>query len=129
MSAFIIKLLKKQAPIIYGTGQKKRDFIYVDDVNDFHLRCIQDDRTNNQTYNLGSGKNQSVLEIYHLIEGMLKTGIAPIFKDDLPGESQLTLADITKAKAVGWEPKVSIQQGLKKSMEYIQEKVIGEVKP
>ena len=37
MSAFIIKLLKGERPTIYGTGEKRRDFIYVDDVNDFHL--------------------------------------------------------------------------------------------
>ena len=45
MSAFIIKLLRGERPIIYGTGEKRRDFIYVDDVNDFHLRCIDDERT------------------------------------------------------------------------------------
>ena len=40
MSAFVIKLLKKETPIIYGTGEKRRDFVYVDDVNDFHMLCL-----------------------------------------------------------------------------------------
>jgi UDP-glucose 4-epimerase len=57
MSAFIIKLLKGERPTIYGTGEKRRDFVYVDDVNDFHVICLRDERTNGKTYNIGSGMN------------------------------------------------------------------------
>ena len=39
-SSFIIKLLNNEQPIIYGTGNKRRDFIHVDDINDFHIKCI-----------------------------------------------------------------------------------------
>lgn len=45
MSAFIIRLLRGERPVIYGTGGKRRDFIYVDDVNEFHLLALQDPRT------------------------------------------------------------------------------------
>lgn len=125
MSAFIIKLLRKERPTVYGSGKKKRDFIYVDDVNDFHLLCINDSRTDGQTYNLGSATNYSVLDIYNLIESILKTGIKPEFKPDLPGEAETTLADISKAIKLGWKPKTTIQQGLKHSINYIKEKVIS----
>ena len=51
MSAFIIKLLRNERPIIYGTGEKRRDFIFVDDVNDFHEVCLSDARTIGKTFN------------------------------------------------------------------------------
>ena len=119
MSAFIIKLLKGEQPVIYGIGQKRRDFVYVDDVNDFHLMCIQDPRTDNQTYNIGSGRNYSVLEIYEMISRLLGVTISPVHKPDLPGEAQQTLADINKAKHLGWTPKTEIKAGLQKMIDYI----------
>jgi len=124
MSAFIIKLLQGTPPVIYGTGEKRRDFIYVDDVNDFHLLAMNDDRTNGKTYNVGSGVNYSILEIYTMIEQKLGTGIRPVFKEDLPGEAQITLADISQEKALGWSPQTDIRSGLEKSVRYIRERVL-----
>jgi len=119
MSAFIIKLLKGERPVIYGTGEKRRDFVYVDDVNDFHLFCLRDSRTDHETYNLGSGENHSVLEIYDKVSRILGVRIEPEFKPDLPGEAQMTLADITKASALGWQPKTDIETGLIHAVHYI----------
>jgi len=123
MSAFIIKLLKGERPIIYGTGKKRRDFIYIDDVNDFHLKCIDDPRTDNKTFNLGSGTNYSVLEIYEIVSQLLGKRIDPIFKPDLAGEAEITLADITEAKKLGWKPKTDIKTGIVKAIEYIKNEI------
>lgn len=124
MSSFIIKMLNGQRPVIYGTGKKRRDFIYVDDVNDFHLLTMQDSRTDGKIYNIGSGVNYSVNEVFELIEGILKTGFKPIYKDDLPGEAEVTLADISNSTSLGWKPKIEIEEGLRRSIEYIKEKVL-----
>ena len=124
ISAFIIAMLQGQRPVIHGDGSKKRDFVYVDDVNKFHHIIMKDNRTDGETYNLGCEKNYSVLDIYHELESILNTGLGPIFKADLPGEAQENLADISKAKELGWEPKTELRQGLIKSIEYIQENVI-----
>lgn len=119
MSAFIIKLLKGESPVIYGTGKKKRDFVYVDDVNDFHLLCINDSRTNGQAFNIGSGQSYSISEISELISNLLGIRIPTVHKPDLPGEAEQTLADITKAKEMGWRPKTNILEGLGEMIEYI----------
>jgi UDP-glucose 4-epimerase len=123
MSAFVIKLLKGERPIIYGTGEKRRDFVYVDDVNDFHLMCILDERTDGKVINIGSGVNYSVQEILDKISRMLGVSSNPIYKDDLPGEAQVTLADITQARTLGWEPKTPIEVGLEKTIEYIRQEM------
>ncbi|MDP3096327.1 MAG: NAD-dependent epimerase/dehydratase family protein [Syntrophales bacterium] len=119
MSAFIIKLLNGEAPTIYGTGEKRRDFVYVDDINDFHVQCLTDPRIDNRVFNLGAGINYSVNEIYTLIGNLLNIHIDPIRKPDLPGEAQVTQADITAARALGWEPKTDIETGLRNAIAYI----------
>jgi nucleoside-diphosphate-sugar epimerase len=118
MSAFIIRLMRGEAPVIFGTGEKRRDFIHVDDVNQFHLRCITDSRTDGRVFNLGSGKNYSVREVYQQIAKMLGTTIAPVYRPDLPGEAEETLADISSAKDLGWEPQVTLERGLASFIDY-----------
>lgn len=123
MSSFIINLLKGKPPIIYGTGEKRRDFVYIDDVNDFHLLCLEDKRTNGKVFNIGSGKNYSILEIYKMISNLLGIKIAPIFKPDLQGEAFENLADISEAKKIGWKPKTDIISGLKEIIKYIRKEM------
>ena len=124
MSAFIIRMLRGERPVIYGTGEKRRDFIYVDDVNDLHVLLLEDARSNGRVFNVGSGVNSSINDIYHLVEELLQTGLKPVYKPDLPGEAQVTLADITAARELGWEPKVDIHEGLRRSIRYIRERVL-----
>jgi UDP-glucose 4-epimerase len=119
MSAFIIALLEGRSPTIYGTGNKKRDFIYIDDVNDFHVRCLTDPRTVGETFNLGCGKPYSVSEIYGRIANLLGSNIKAIHEPDLQGEAAMTHADIRRASSLGWVPQVDLDEGLRRSIDYI----------
>lgn len=118
-SAFIIKLLRGEQPVIYGSGEKRRDFIHVDDVNDFHILCMQDERTTGHVYNLGSGKNHSVNDIYKIIAELLESGVKPVYKPDLPGEAFANLADIGEASKLGWQPRTDLLTGLRSSIDFI----------
>jgi len=120
-SSFIIKLLKGEQPTIYGTGEKRRDFIHVDDINNFHFLCMEDDRTNGKVFNLGSGENYSINEIYRTIASLLYSDKKPKHLNDLPGEAFANLADITEAKRIGWLPQIGIQEGLQSSIDFIRE--------
>lgn len=125
MSAFIMKLLQGERPTIYGSGERRRDFIYVDDVNDFHVQCLHDPRTHGRTFNLGSGTDYSVKEILAEIQALLGTAIAPVHEAELPGEAERTRADISRARALGWRPQVSLREGLQRSIEHIREHVLS----
>ena len=118
MSAFILNLMRGKQPIIFGTGDKRRDFIHVDDVNAFHLQCLNDPKTDGETFNIGSGVNYSIREIYNLVAALLQTDILPRFAPDLIGEAQENLADISRAKALGWMPKISLEEGLSRFVDY-----------
>lgn len=122
-SSFIIKLLKNELPSIFGTGEKRRDFVYVDDINDFHIQCMEDERTNGKVFNLGSGVNYSINDIYKIISDLLKSDTKPLYKDDQPGEAFANLADITEARKLGWEPKTDLVTGLNNSIEFIKKEI------
>ena len=85
---------------------------------------MNDDRTNGKVYNLGYGKNYSVREIYDIIKGFLKSGIEPEYRDDLLGEAEITLADVSEAKKLGWSPKIDIYTGIKDMIEWIKINVV-----
>jgi UDP-glucose 4-epimerase len=121
MSAFIMKLARGEAPTIYGTGQKRRDFIHVDDVNAFHELAINDARTDGHVYNLGTGTSHSVRDIYDIIARVLEKKVEPVIKPDLPGEALETLADCSAARALGWAPKVGLEEGLRGMVRYLSE--------
>jgi nucleoside-diphosphate-sugar epimerase len=116
-------LLRGEQPVIYGTGEKRRDFVYVDDINDFHLQCLDDRRTDGKVFNLGGGVNHSVNEIYRTIAGLLDSNLKPLYKPDLPGEAFANLADISQARGLGWRPKTDLRTGLIASIEFIRKEL------
>src|SRR5579875_460603 len=63
MSSFIIRMLRGERPVIYGSGEKRRDFIYVDDVNDLHMAVLENPKSNGRVFNAGTGTNFSVNEV------------------------------------------------------------------
>lgn len=124
MCSFILRMLKGERPVIYGTGEKRRDFIFVNDVNDLHIKVLENPASKGKAVNAGTGTNLSVNEVFQLVEEQMQTGLKPIYKADLPGEAQVTLADITRAKSLGWAPKVDVREGLRRSIEYLKEKTL-----
>jgi nucleoside-diphosphate-sugar epimerase len=125
MSAFILKLLRGERPTIYGTGEKRRDFVYVDDVNRFHVQCMTDERTDGRVFNVGSGQSHSVREIFDEVRSQLGSTLEPDYAPDLPGEARETLADIGAARSLGWEPTVELTEGLRRSIRHIRDEVLG----
>src|SRR2546425_12071717 len=57
MSAFIIRMLQGERPIIYGTGEKRRGLPYLDDVNDLHLLSLRNPPSKRNTLQAGTGTN------------------------------------------------------------------------
>ena len=125
MSALAIKLLRGERPVIYGSGKKRRDFVYVDDVTAFNVLALCDDRTDGGVYNVGSGVSYSVNDVFTEVEAQLGTGLTPIYQPDLPGEAEATLADITAERRLGWAPTVELEQGIARSIAYIKENVVA----
>jgi UDP-glucose 4-epimerase len=127
MSNFTMRLLRGEPPVFYGTGRQRRDYIYIDDVTDFHMLALEDPRTDGKVFNIGSGCNFAIHEIYELLEEILQTGIAPTYVPDLPGSPAQTLADISGAIELGWRPRIDIREGLRRTVEYFRRHVLPQM--
>jgi nucleoside-diphosphate-sugar epimerase len=125
MTKFIVKMMKGESPMLFEDDDKNlRDFIYVDDINDFHLLAIEDDCVNNKMFRLGTGKSSSMKEVFETIKKVMASSVEPEIKprpNDPDFKAAETLADITDAKALGWTPKTSLEEGLASMAAYLAE--------
>ncbi|MBU4311297.1 MAG: GDP-mannose 4,6-dehydratase [Candidatus Omnitrophica bacterium] len=107
---------------IYGDGSQKRDFNYIDDVVEAFLIAGANDKTDGEVYNIGSGIPGSVKEVADKIVKTTGSGsykLIPYPKEKQSVEIGDYYADYSKfKKAFGWEPKVSIEEGLKRTFEF-----------
>ena len=120
---FIRLLMDRKKVELFGDGSQIRDVNYIDDVIEALLLLASSNKSNNQAYNLGGQPVtlksfvETVIKI--LGEGKYKTVLFP--NDRKAIEVGNYVADIKKINTdVGWQPKVSIEEGIKKTIEYYQ---------
>jgi len=119
VSNFIVQALKGENITIYGDGQQTRSFCYVDDLIDGML-CLMDSPVDcTGPVNVGNPAEFTMLElaenVIRLVGGKSKLTFHPLPSDD-PRQRQ---PNITLAKEkLGWEPKVSLEDGLKETISY-----------
>lgn len=131
IGGFAAKLLSKESPTIYGNGSKRRDFIYVDDVINVHIEVLQKRRgvKGSETYNVGTGINYSIYEIYELVSTEMfgdnkHMWILPTYAEDQENEAQITLAEISKTSDhFDWKPTTNINVGINKTINSIAEQM------
>jgi len=130
-AGFIIRLMGGHNPIIFGDPMKARDYIDVDDVNAFHLLCMENEDTANQTFNLGTGKMTTLLDLKDIIGNIM--GFDRVEYDQygaIAGEALNIRGDVSKAKSMGWVPRKSMEDTIKETIEYLKEEVnAGNINP
>ena len=129
-AGFAIRMMGGHPPLIFGDGNRRRDFIHVDDVNDFHVQCLTDDRTIGKTYNLGRNQSWSLLEIGSTVAAVLKARgydipdtIEYTYMPEINGEAFEIFANIHKALSLGWCPKKSIRTALDDTVAYLEKEI------
>jgi UDP-glucose 4-epimerase len=96
-----------QPLVIYGSGKKCRDFTHVEDIVDGLIK-IYDKQAWNYIFELGRGKNYSILEIAQMFNHPIR------FEKNLPGEAKKTLCRSSLAsKVLGWKPQYDIENYIK----------------
>ncbi|XZE55466.1 SDR family oxidoreductase [Planctomycetaceae bacterium SH139] len=116
---FVALILAGQRPIIYGDGCQSRDFVYVGDVVSANLLAAVQPAAAGGTFNVGRGESTTLLTLLTLLREILEQDIEPIHEPAREGDVRDSLADITRIRsALGFEPQVSIRQGLEQSIEY-----------
>ncbi len=118
---FINCMLKGEQPPVHGDGKQSRDFTYVANVVDATLLAVRKREAAGMVFNVGCGKESSILELVATLNKILKKDLKPFFTVPRPGDVRRTLADITRAKKIlGYQPRVDFETGLKFTVEYFQ---------
>lgn len=116
---FIKKALKNEDILIHGDGKQTRDFVYVDDVVDANVLAAKYNKKTFNTFNIASGDSVTVLEMAEKIIELTNSNSEILFGPAREGDIYDSRVDISKARAeLGWMPKVKIEDGLKKTIEY-----------
>lgn len=106
---------------VYGDGTQTRSFCYVSDLVDGIMRAMFEDKTIGEVINLGNPEEYRMVDLAHKIKDMMGAASEIVFRDLPPDDPQERQPEITKAKTLlGWEPKISVTEGLSKTVKYYQ---------
>jgi len=110
---FLAQKLAEKPFTVVGDGEQTRDFTYVSDIVDALVTSAQSALTG-KVYNVGSGATVSVNRLVELLGG------DKVHIPKRPGEPDCTFADISRIqKELGWQPKVSIEEGVANLLNHI----------
>ena len=121
-----IRQLIEQKPIqVFGTGEQRRDFNFVTDVVEALLGAAASDHADGQIFNLGQHEHLSLKELAELLVQMNGNGhyeVTPFPEDRKTIDIGDYYADYRKIESqLGWSPQVTLESGLKKTLEYYRE--------
>jgi UDP-glucose 4-epimerase len=119
-------MMAGETPTIFGDGLTSRDFNYVDNAVSANLLACQAPSAvaTGRVFNIGTGKSQTLNEVYAAIAGQLGFSAKPKYGLEREGDIKHSLADISRAvKELGYQPKVQFHDGLRKTVDwYLAEK-------
>ncbi len=124
--AFTRLITAGQPVTLFGDGHSARDYTYVDDIIDGTLAaCERVAPGSFEIYNLGGSRTTSLGRLVELIGAAVGKEPKIEWKPDQPGDVPITFADVSKpAKMLGYAPKVGIEEGLRRFVEWFRGTVL-----
>lgn len=120
---FIKSALTDDSFEVHGDGLQSRDFTYVDDVVEANLLVAKSKNNNGSKggiFNVARGESHSLLDLINILEKILKKRLRYVHTPARLGDVRQTSADISRLKtAFGYEPNVSFDAGLEKTVQYL----------
>lgn len=118
VTIFMNALLKKKPYYIYGDGNQRRCFSYIDDVIDALYQCAFAP-VSGMIFNIGADKDYSLNELSQCIQNVSGIHIPPYYIEERPQEVKLAISDHTQAKKyLSYKDRVSLTYGIQKTWEY-----------
>ena len=113
---FIKKVFEGNSPIIFGDGEQTRDLTFVKDAVEANIRAAESNASG--IFNISRGERVSINHLVKRIIEMIGNPVDPIYQDSRPGDIKHSLADISKAKAFGYQPKYDLSDGLTETAKF-----------
>jgi len=122
---FIFQALQDNNITIYGDGSQTRSFSYVEDTVDGIISLMQSNEYD--VFNIGNPNEITVLELAQKIIELTNSKSEIVFKSLPSDDPKQRKPDISKAKSkLGWEPKVNLEDGLIKTIDWVEYKLTTE---
>ena len=111
------KMKNEQTVTVWGSGKPLREFLNVDDLADACL-YLMDHYSGNEFFNVGSGKEITILELAEMVKKVTGYQGKIVMDSSKPDGTPRKLTDISRLKAMGWKPKIDLEEGLKQTYEW-----------
>src|ERR671935_2123425 len=120
--AFMSQALRGEDVTIFGSGQQTRSFCYVSDLVDGVIRLLESDV--NDPVNIGNPHEMTIEEIARTIIRLTGSRSRIVYRPLPEDDPKVRQPDITRARTkLGWEPKVPLDDGLRRTLEYFRKKL------
>jgi UDP-glucose 4-epimerase len=122
VAIFCGRLLEDRPVTIFGDGEQTRDYVYVGDVVRANLAAVASPVTG--AINIGTGIETSVNQLYGTLAAVAASDRPPAYAPARPGEQQRSvIAAVRAARELGWQPEVTLQEGLQRTYRFFQERL------
>lgn len=120
ITIFINRILNGKRPMIFGDGEQTRDFIYVSDIVDANILAAESEESRGEVFNIGYGKETSINTLAETLRKISnREDLIPERGPERAADFRRCAADIAKAgKVLGFQPKVSLETGLRKTLDW-----------
>ncbi|VVB90313.1 NAD-dependent glucose-6-phosphate dehydrogenase [uncultured archaeon] len=119
---FITSILNNKPPTIYGDGEQSRDFTFVKYVVEANILAAGSDATG--VFNIACGGRITINKLVDMINEILGKDVKPVYVASRAGDIKHSLADISRAKSFGYEPKSNFKEGLKETIRWFSDGII-----
>lgn len=117
---FLINVINGVSPVIFGTGEQVRDFIYVDDLAESIVFSIKHKFKGYRVYNVGTGIGTSILTLARMILKIAGENIKVKYGPPRKGDIKISVADISRiSREIGFSPSVKLEDGVLKTLNYL----------
>jgi UDP-glucuronate decarboxylase len=122
ISNFIVQALKNEPITIYGDGTQTRSFCYIDDLIEGLIKMMESPEDFTGPVNLGNPEEYRIIDLAQKIIELTGSKSKLIFRPLPQDDPKRRCPDIRLAKKrLNWSPKISLEEGLKKTIEYFEE--------
>jgi nucleoside-diphosphate-sugar epimerase len=126
ISVFMTCVLHQTSPTIHGEGEQTRDFTYIDDVVDLIVKASKAPGVAGKVFNAGNGNRYSLNEVWELLQKIEGVQIPAQYGAPRAGDVRDSQADTTAAiRELGHTPRFSIEDGLRRTLEWYRESLVS----
>jgi dTDP-L-rhamnose 4-epimerase len=122
---FAMRIIHGLPPIVYEDGDQLRDYINVRDVALANVLALEREAADFQVLNVGGGRPVTVLEFARIMLGAFSSSLEPRVAGEFRlGDTRHTVSDISRMRALGWEPTTPVEQNVREYIEWLQTQAV-----